>query len=55
VHDADEKVSKASVDYSPGMKSAHCAICRNYRTPDACVRVAGAIDPEYWCKLFAKA
>jgi hypothetical protein len=28
-----EKVSKASVDYSRGMATSHCSICRNWIGP----------------------
>ena len=46
--------SKASVDYSEGMKSAHCGICKHYRSPGSCELVEGDIDPGYWCELFAR-
>lgn len=53
------KVSKSSVNYSPGMKLRHCGICRFREPPDDCEKVSsageptpGRIDAEYWCKLF---
>lgn len=59
------KVSKRSVQYSKGMPSSHCGICRFYVTvglgADDCEKVdkegsptPGRIDPSYWCKLFKK-
>jgi len=48
------KRSKASVDYSEGMKSAHCGICEHYSS-GSCELVEGDIDPSYWCKLFERA
>lgn len=48
------KASKAAVKYGPGMKAAHCAICVNFRAPDACAKVAGTISPRAWCRLFKK-
>jgi len=47
--------SKESVDYSEGMKSAHCGICKHYRSPGSCELVEGDIDPSYWCELFSRA
>jgi hypothetical protein len=48
------KRSKASVDYSQGMDSAHCGICKHY-SAGSCELVEGDIDPGYWCKLFERA
>lgn len=50
------KVSKTSVNYSEGMKQSRCSNCQFY-IPDTtwageCKKVSGAIDPDYWCKLF---
>lgn len=49
------KLSKTDpkVQYSKGMKSSHCGICKFY-LGGACQKVAGKIDPSYWCKLFRK-
>lgn len=47
------KRTKESVDYGPGMKSAHCGICEHYRG-GFCTRIIGKIDPRMWCKLFEK-
>lgn len=58
------QVSKASVDYSPGKPVSHCGstgkfgeqgACANFVEPDGCRRVLGSIDPDHWCKLWAKA
>lgn len=46
-----EKRAKADVNYSKGMASAHCSICRYYHN-HTCERVVGQIDPTMWCKLF---
>lgn len=47
------KYTKNSVNYSDGMKSAHCGICRYYHAR-MCALVSGKIDPAYWCKLFKR-
>jgi hypothetical protein len=57
--DGSQKQAKGQVDYSRGMKASHCGICRYYRrgshgTMGTCQKVAGSIDPSYWCKLFRK-
>ena len=49
-----EKVSKKSVDYSHGMKAAHCGICTHFEKPSACSRVTGLIAPVCWCRLFER-
>lgn len=53
-----EKVSKSSVDYSPGMPKSHCGICAHYeaRGQDRgpCERVEGEVQSSYWCKLFRR-
>lgn len=46
-----DKVSKASVDYSPGMDGRFCHTCVHY-LGGACNRVRGHIDRDYWCRLF---
>lgn len=47
------KVTKQSVQYSVGMKTSHCGICKYY-TGNRCTRVEGSIKPNMWCKLFKK-
>jgi hypothetical protein len=65
------KATKASVDYSPGMRDAHCGkvfkedrgYCRHFvpshsQAPNdngSCTEVAGSIGRVYWCRLFSKA
>lgn len=51
--DEVEKQDKKSVEYSKGMASEHCGICRHFQEPNACELVEGEIAPSYWCKLFA--
>lgn len=51
VHDIGH--SKKSVDYSKGMPSAHCSICRFYDN-GTCAKVRGYIKPDFWCRLFSK-
>lgn len=46
-----DKVSKASVDYSPGRHNSRCGLC-TYYYQGTCELVAGHIDPDYWCRLF---
>jgi hypothetical protein len=43
---------KAEVDYSLGMGNDRCKNCRHFVKPGQCRKVWGAIDPQYWCKLF---
>ena len=53
-----DKVTKASVDYSPGKPATHCGNCKHFiAKPDSygdykCERVAGGIKWNYWCKLW---
>lgn len=49
-----QKASKASVQYSLGMKSAHCGICRHFQPPHGCEVVRGEIEPDYWCRKFER-
>lgn len=49
-----EKESKKAVDYGPGSRSEHCAICAHFEGPQACELVRGLIDPAAWCKLFER-
>jgi hypothetical protein len=64
------KVSKSEVDYSRGHAGAHCgkvldddkSYCRHFIPPlsptsnlGQCEKVAGPINPVYWCRLFARA
>lgn len=48
------KLSKESVDYSPGHRGSRCGICRHFLGHGVCEIVAGRIDPQYWCKKFSK-
>lgn len=53
------KKTKEEVDYSRGMKSAHCSICKHFfRTLQrnqfgSCELVKGTINVGMWCKLYA--
>jgi hypothetical protein len=62
------KASKQSVDYSRGHAGAHCgkvldddrSYCRHFLPPlspasnlGQCQRVAGPINPVFWCRLFS--
>lgn len=49
------KVPKQDVRYSRGMLTRHCSLCMYFRSPHACERVAGHIDPNMWCNLFHRA
>lgn len=48
------KRDKSEVDYSKGLPHAHCGLCRHFEPPHACELVKGTIEPQMWCKLFAK-
>jgi hypothetical protein len=51
------KESKHSVDYTAHAKNhaKRCALCRHFLPAQSqCRRVAGAISPSGWCKLFTK-
>lgn len=50
----DSKLSKESVDYSPGKGGSRCRNCQHYQGDGACEIVAGEIDPDYWCERFEK-
>lgn len=44
---------KQDVDYSRGMGETRCKNCKFFVRPSmTCLKVWGAIDPEFWCKLF---
>jgi hypothetical protein len=49
------KLPKNKVQYSLGMKRAHCGVC-DYFHPQAkeCDKVEGKIDPRMWCIKFTK-
>lgn len=52
---ADGKLKKADVGYGPGLP--HCGACKHYREDKdsergTCEFVAGAIDEDFWCKLY---
>ncbi len=46
------KLTKAEVDYSPGMGETRCRNCEHFLPPNSCEVVAGSIDPAYWCRRF---
>ncbi len=48
---AGPKLSKASVDYSPGRGDHRCGNCTHF-TAGSCGIVKGPIAPDYWCKRF---
>lgn len=48
------KKDKLDVDYSRGKATSKCAICEHFEAPNRCAKVAGSIDPNYWCELFAR-
>lgn len=52
-YDEHEKRAKADVNYSKGMPTSHCGICRYYHD-HRCDRVVGSIDPTMWCRLFKR-
>jgi hypothetical protein len=54
-----DKTPKSEVDYGPGKPTAHCGptmrwggkgSCWKFEPPHACLRIAGRIEPEGWCK-----
>lgn len=47
------KKPKSEVNYSRGMGTTRCRNC-TYFYPNArqCAKVAGPIEPSYWCELF---
>lgn len=47
-------ISQAAAQYGPGMDDIRCGVCRHFLEPHGCLRVAGAVDAEGWCRLFAK-
>jgi hypothetical protein len=49
------KVSKPSVNYSPGMGATRCKNCAHFEAPNRCEIVMGLIDPDYWCRRFERA
>lgn len=53
---AAKKVSKASAKYQPHPHGEqHCSTCINFiAASKTCKRVAGPIDPNGWCILWAK-
>jgi hypothetical protein len=46
------KLAKSAVDYSGGMRYAHCGICAHYEVSRRCEIVEGEVDPAMWCKRF---
>lgn len=49
------KLAKPAVDYSDGMRYAHCGICIHYEIGRRCEIIEGEIDPAMWCKRFNRA
>lgn len=47
-------VTKRQADYGGGMKKAHCAVCKHFKSPDRCEIVEGEINPQAWCKYFER-
>lgn len=49
-----QKVSKAEAKYQDQPKGPQrCEICVNFRPPDQCQFVEGAINKRGWCQFFA--
>jgi hypothetical protein len=49
------KLSPADISYQPTPKAGQrCDLCVNWRPPDGCKVVDGAISPSGWCPLFAR-
>jgi hypothetical protein len=56
------KLSKPSVDYSPGSLKSHCGptvdwpkgACKHFEVPHGCEIVEGKIEPKFWCKRWSK-
>ena len=50
------KVSQSTVSYQSSPKGdQHCATCKQFEPPSACRLIDGKINPQGWCKLWAKA
>ena len=51
----DNKVSKVSVDYqnTPKDNKHSCVNCTMFRQPNSCDAVAGTINVNGWCNLYA--
>jgi hypothetical protein len=48
-----DKISQADAQYQPTPKGMFsCGVCTFFIKPDACKVVAGAVNPNGWCKLF---
>jgi hypothetical protein len=48
------KISKAAALYRNRPRGGQrCGLCRHFRGPDGCTRVAGRISPYGWCRLWA--
>jgi hypothetical protein len=51
---AQTKVAQTAVQYQESPKDGnHCSICAQFVAPNACNLVAGTINPNGWCVLFA--
>ena len=50
----DQKIDQALVQYQDVPKEgAKCSGCVNFAAPSACKIVAGTIDPNGWCVVYA--
>jgi hypothetical protein len=53
---AQQKISQAIAKYQDTPSgNAHCAVCGNFQSPNACKFVQGDISPKGWCQLFSPA
>lgn len=50
----NHKLPKPSVDYREGDDTWNCRTCRHRQGEDACLIVAGEIDPRFWCKRWTE-
>ncbi len=51
---AQQKLSQADAQYQKTPKDGkHCGACANFKPPNACQFVEGAIGSNGWCQLFA--
>ncbi len=48
------KLTKAEVEYGPGMGNTRCRFCDHFRRPSACELVQGTIRAEDWCNKFER-
>ena len=51
--DSTSAVSKDQAGYKDTPNgSQSCAMCKNFKAPNACMVVSGSVAPQGWCKLF---